>query len=76
MLRAENELWGSVPDGHHDFIAPEQAALCEGLVPESRETQITDLDDAFRRHHDVCGLEITVEDEVGVEEVYTAEELV
>jgi hypothetical protein len=45
-------------------------------VPQSGETEITDLDDPSGGDEDVGGLEIPMEDKAGVEKVHAGEELV
>lgn len=69
MLRAKNELGGTVPDGHDNLVAAVQATLRQRLVPQPRQTQVTDLDDARICNENVGRLEVAVHDELRVEEV-------
>ena len=45
------------------------------LVKETSKTQITDFDFSRGGYHDICGLEVTVEDPIGVKILTAVQEL-
>jgi len=73
MIGAEDELGGAIPYCHDHLITAEEGV--QRLVEATGESKIANLYLAGRGHHDVGGLEITVEYPVGVEVLTAVEEL-
>lgn len=69
MLAPQYQLWRPIPDSHHDLVTSEQPSLRQRLVPQSRQPQISNLDDSGRGDEDIGGFQVSMEDEVGVQEV-------
>jgi hypothetical protein len=76
VLGTKDELGGTVPNSHNDLVATKEAALGQRLVPETRKTQVTDLDHSARRHKNVGRLEVTMKHKVGVQKVQATKKLV
>jgi len=70
---SEQQLWTSIPDRHHDLISLPQRL--KRVPTDSRETEISDLDDSSRRNEDVCWFEISMKDVMGMEVEDSVDEL-
>ena len=65
VMTSQDELGCSVPDRNDDLVATKQRV--QGLVEASGQTQISNLDLTSRGHHDVRGLQVTMEHPVRME---------
>lgn len=74
MPPAQQQLGTPIPDRNDDLVALKQTL--ERVPSDPGEAEIADLDDAAGRDEDVGGLEVPVEDVVGVEVEDAVEELV
>lgn len=73
MVRAEDQLGCSVPYCHNNLIAAEERV--QWFVEAAGQAQVANLDLSAGRDHDVGGLEITVQNPVGVQVLAAVEEL-
>jgi hypothetical protein len=65
MSPTKKQLRTPIPNRHHHLISLPQPL--QRISTNTRETEITDLDDSGRSDEDVGRLEVSVEDMVGVE---------
>jgi hypothetical protein len=73
VVRAEDEFGRPVPDSDDDLIATKE--WMKGLFEASGEAQIANLDLAGGCDHDVGGLQVTMEDPVGMQILAAVEQL-
>lgn len=74
MPRPEQQLGTPIPDCHHDFIPIPQRLQRRLAYP--RQAEIPNLDAPAGIHEDIRGLEVPMDDPVGVEVGCADEELV
>ena len=73
MSGSEQEFGGAIPDRYHNFIATEQRV--KGFVEESGKTEIANFYLATRGYHDICWLEISMQNPIGMQVLTSIQEL-
>jgi len=74
MFCAEEEFWCTIPYGDDDLVTCKEGL--QGLIDETSQTEIANLDDARGGDKDVRGFEVAVEDMGGMEVEEAVEKLV
>lgn len=74
VLRTQQQLWGTVPYRDDHLVAQEKRL--QWLMGETREAEVTDLDDPGGGDENVGGLEVAVDDMRLVEVQEPVDELV